>query len=50
MHFNTIDCHICGVTILDNDDEIKNHLFSHENEWIESLRSKYEVSLDCYDI
>ena len=50
MHSNTTDCFVCGEIIPNNDFDIKSHLLFHENEWIKTLRNKYEISLDYYDI
>lgn len=43
MQSNIIECSVCEKQILKIDTEIKDHLLSHEHEWIQTLRSKYEV-------
>ena len=43
MHFNKNTCSVCGQEIVNDEEQIKNHILCHEKEWFESLREKYRV-------
>lgn len=43
MHFNKNTCSVCGQEIMNDEEQIKNHILCHETEWLESLREKYRV-------